>query len=762
MAKINIKLDKQFLSELTGSLNKSYIEGNKKLFSLFGLINNHKEDDTIDVKEITDFTNSIFSADTNNDGEVDNKELEIYVKNNENKFKEFKIKAKDILEFLNNFRINSDKTDINNQRITNTDGSYSIVYEDVENKQTALIKLNYDEHNRIITKEKMSGNTKIITDTEDNVLTTQQYKDCILVSEKKADGLTYYYNGNKTIVKNAEDDTVKEIETLSSGKKIIKDYDKISPFKTNLIITNEETGEKTLIEQHYFEGNLLYETKSDGLSYWYSNNRVTVRDCDHKIIKEIEELGNGKKIIKDYEKISPEQTIITITNEETGEKTQVEQAKPLIHRADVIHNYEDTLSKKELSILENILNQIDKEDMSGKIYKDSCGINGDYLLNFNEQQKVKKILQERYPGIYEIVRYEFEKYECWSHNEIIADNFQKIGKILLFDKSKYQNYIKYLTNDNISYVLDRNDNLLFNITEDSENVHDNKEYKGEFLNKFKNFADSILAQAKQQNVYLKDYEDTIKDALKKHDLKELGIALDRLNTRIVCSNNKIEIKEPNGKIDENFAQGYTGDCWLVAVIKSICLNSDVLDMLNQMISVNKEGDRIKSVTVNLPKKSYTIDYDNLKSANEYASGDLDVRAIEIAVNRYMHENNLGDISQGGSAENAYKYLFGDKIKIFKYEFKSQQYLKQLESLQNSNAKFIANQAHYGDGYKSKYAKDEDGNDYQMCSLHEYSFSRISSEYFYFRDPHAPQKELHIERKDIEDYFGCDGIIAQFK
>ena len=79
MAKINFKLDKQFLSELTGSLSKDALKDNKKLLSLFDIINVRKKDDTIDVKEIADFAYSIFEADTNNDGEVDNKELKTFI-----------------------------------------------------------------------------------------------------------------------------------------------------------------------------------------------------------------------------------------------------------------------------------------------------------------------------------------------------------------------------------------------------------------------------------------------------------------------------------------------------------------------------------------------------------------------------------------------------------------------------------------------------------------------------------------------------------
>lgn len=250
MAKINIKLDKEFLAQLTGSISKSSFDGNKKLQSLFNLINNHKDDNTIDIKEITDFTNSIFQADTNNDGEVDKKELNAYLKQNENLFKSLKIKAKDILEFLNIFKENSDKTDPNNQRITNSDGTYSILFNETidDNIEKVSKKINYDKNNSVSSIETTEDNTRIITDAEGNILTTQQLKNNIVVSEKKADGLTYYYDNNKIIIKNDSEEVLKEIETLDSGKKIIKEYKKIEDGKILLITTNEDTGR---IKQNY-------------------------------------------------------------------------------------------------------------------------------------------------------------------------------------------------------------------------------------------------------------------------------------------------------------------------------------------------------------------------------------------------------------------------------------------------------------------------------------------------------------------------------
>ena len=264
MAKVYAKLGKQVLSELAGSLNKSEIGNDKKLLGLFDLINTHQKDDKIDVKEITDFTVSVFSADADNNGEVDCKELEVYIKANEDKFKNLKIKAKDIMKFLRIFAEKADKTDGKNQRITNADGSYSIIYEDVEvdsktskqadNCKIVTKKVNYNKDNSIATVESTFNNERIIRDKDEKILTKQQLKDDVVVSEQKSDGLTYYYDANKTTIKKWGT-TLKEIEILESGKRLVKEYKAIDRGKTIVNILNEENNEKsceTIYEDDYY------------------------------------------------------------------------------------------------------------------------------------------------------------------------------------------------------------------------------------------------------------------------------------------------------------------------------------------------------------------------------------------------------------------------------------------------------------------------------------------------------------------------------
>lgn len=98
----------------------------------------------------------------------------------------------------------------------------------------------------------------------------------------------------------------------------------------------------------------------------------------------------------------------------------------------------------------------------------------------------------------------------------------------------------------------------------------------------------------------------------------------------------------NSKIDSEFNQGKNvKDCWLLSAVKSLSLNPKGLKMLNDLISKDENG----NVTVQLKgvDKKYTISKEELEGANELAQGDLDVRAIEIAIRRYLQERKVPNL-----------------------------------------------------------------------------------------------------------------------
>ncbi len=433
-----------------------------------------------------------------------------------------------------------------------------------------------------------------------------------------------------------------------------------------------------------------------------------------------------------------------------------------------------TMSNAELSIFENLFNKVDKEDLNGNLFQDG---ESDKILNSNEQSKLKQLLKNRYPKIYNAVSKVLVEFDNMTSNEILTHNIMLQNDWgLVFNHTLSLHNLKDINIENFMDMkkLHLRTPLLTKIAMDSVYADSKADRNSMILEKFNEFANYLLKKAKERNVYYKDFEKNINDTYEKKDLKYFAIAIDRLADRILIDTDKdktitaskraIELKDPNGCIDENFIQGYTGDCWFISALESICTDKNILDKVNKMIAVNKENGAIKSVTVNIQGKDYTIDYENIKRANEYSTGDMDVRALEMAINQFMHENDLGDIHLGGTMAKAFTYLFGkDNIEINDYRYDPEEYINNIKTLCGKDERFLSGiSIGAGDSNKKLYAFDENGNKYELSYSHAYNYNKIDTEYLYFNDPKASNKELKMKISDFKNIENAGGTIIKFK
>ena len=211
----------------------------------------------------------------------------------------------------------------------------------------------------------------------------------------------------------------------------------------------------------------------------------------------------------------------------------------------------------------------------------------------------------------------------------------------------------------------------------------------------------------------------------------------------------------NGKIDDEFKQGnYLGDCWLIAAIKSLSVSPQGQKMLDEIMSVDKKG----NVTVELKgvDKKYTISKEELEGTHELAQGDLDVRAIEIAMKRYLHEtgNNTNmfqkiknrfsgaklhsrDYSMNRGMYNLgsfYNILFGKKM--FSNTKPSNE---TIENIRNGNYSTIVSS---WNRYKLEgFAKH-----------HVYAVTGADDTYVYLSDPYNPDINLPMTHEDFLKFF----------
>ena len=180
----------------------------------------------------------------------------------------------------------------------------------------------------------------------------------------------------------------------------------------------------------------------------------------------------------------------------------------------------------------------------------------------------------------------------------------------------------------------------------------------------KHIKDMLMQAMKREGIYTDDIDKLIDEHIDyeknktgrmkskyiKRDLKPLydryDIAKSGKNTLYydynMSKSRKIIVFPANGKIDSEFNQGKNvQDCWLISAIKSLSINSKGEKMLEDILSVDNNG----NVTVQLKgvDKEYTISKEELEGANELAQGDLDVRAIEIAIRRYFYEREVPNL-----------------------------------------------------------------------------------------------------------------------
>ncbi len=351
----------------------------------------------------------------------------------------------------------------------------------------------------------------------------------------------------------------------------------------------------------------------------------------------------------------------------------------------------------------------------------------------------------------------------------IANNLRIIYEGNLEDwenKNKYlKEMLECINNENLLDVLKENSKTDFTNNLFSYFI---KEYDGSDKKQIlEDKSKQLIEYAKNNDIYTQDFEKQFENLLAKNDFKNLAKAMDRLSERIIISKDtnkeyrasqrKKENVGPNGKIDSSFAQGYTGDCWLIASIITAKNDPKLAEKLDKMVEAKFEADgkTLKEVKVSIQGKEYLISAEELYGAVEYATGDLDVRALEIAINRYYLENDLGNIDDGGTTDEGLKILFGDG----NYETKnigkaSDEYIENVR-----NGKYIASvvgshvdidsDTEVETGY---YGIDDNGNKIPIYNRHGYNVIKADEQYVYIINPWDSGTTIRVTPDDFKKIF----------
>lgn len=288
----------------------------------------------------------------------------------------------------------------------------------------------------------------------------------------------------------------------------------------------------------------------------------------------------------------------------------------------------------------------------------------------------------------------------------------------------------------------------------------------------KHIIDMIAMKYAKNGIYIEDiikeFNDELnyqKDTWTTANAERLEVIIRKLIDRL---NNADQSKNiaPNGKIDKNFYQGAVGDCWLLAPIKAISMSPKGLKILNDSIKVHPNGD--VTVTLKGVKKSYTFTRKEIYGSTQLSTGDLDVRAVEMAIDKYIaEERGIDDIFgdkqidiNSSHEEVAYRLLLGKgdwnhyykKGSIIDEWLNGNRYEIRQEHIDRFNNKNHIVCVSATRNKKALKLKGPNGNEVILLTGHSYAVSRADSKYIYLINPHDTSKEIRVSIKTFKSFF----------
>ena len=238
--------------------------------------------------------------------------------------------------------------------------------------------------------------------------------------------------------------------------------------------------------------------------------------------------------------------------------------------------------------------------------------------------------------------------------------------------------------------------------------------------------------------------------LNKNNPEKLLIDLRRFVDRGENQENKL-ISRPNGKIDVDFEQGNTGDCWLLAGLIAICEKDECKKALESLIKVDKKTGNV-TVTLKGVKKTYTITEEEIRNSNHLSGGDGDVRALELAYDKYIqekayHEDSFEYDINGNSCSYMFEIIFGKSELIKGYNKNDEQW-----DFNNPN-KFYCIGTSWLDVKDTKVVENivikENGEFENFVVGHAYALIKSDEEYVYLVNPWDSSETLKMTHENLE-------------
>lgn len=472
---------------------------------------------------------------------------------------------------------------------------------------------------------------------------TEIQKACTTLYDK----LTNFINNTNGQIEYERDYNHTAERVFDSGKYEIETLKKLYPEKNYVIEEKEENSLKSIVVTRKNDGKEVLTVESDA----FGNNKV-IHSKDGGNLKWIYLYDDNNRIIK----------------EEFSRKRNeyIYDTKVL-----AMYDYSSNLKKCTNGNLYDLY--------TGRLVRDQDTIyheDGSYeKLNFETGEKVFYDKKGKVIKV-EMSDEAFNTALARASSEDSASKYDFLIDKLLHCENIYDVLVSHKSINNLtSYLEELSTNINEIYEQDSEKAN----------NLSKKLLEKIISDAQKQEVYIDDFKEDFDKVLKSDSttLRRISYTIKRLIARVKGVMVEDEVGNADGKInsESKFNQGIVGNCWLIADLKSILKNDKALEELNKLITVQKDANgNIVSETVKIQGKDYVIPLKEMLGAEELSSGDLEIRAIELAVYKYLDDINMDhraigtglttedyfyDRNPGGTTGLGIDILFGNGGEIIK-------------------------------------------------------------------------------------------------
>jgi len=318
-------------------------------------------------------------------------------------------------------------------------------------------------------------------------------------------------------------------------------------------------------------------------------------------------------------------------------------------------------------------------------------------------------------------------YKDISSNFILGDIIEEIG----LSKQERNAYVKYIMN------------AMFDACEkDGIYVDDfRRSFNTDISNKKGLFAWDDLNKHLGALSRRTDVEYTLRGEL---EVDEYNKRFERLNDT------------PNGKIDKDFKQGNIGDCWLIAGLVGLANSPKGLQILNESLNVLPDGS--VEVTLKGVNRKYVVTQEEIKKRSELAFGDADVRAIEVAMDRYLTETQNKGID-GGHSKWLFYAITGKGNDIDTKDSVMETFSANFKSIPDSTIDNFSKPNHIAEVSSrslllkhKKAVTDANGSNIELYYGHAYIVKSSDKDNVYLINPYEPEKTIALSREVFKDFF----------